>query len=62
MENCIAENKVLKTMANLPDNYSIDYDSIKLHDKQRIGDYKKLIQVLQTDNYNLEKERANLKH
>jgi hypothetical protein len=49
-------------MANLPDNYSIDYDSIKLHDKQRIGDYKKLIQVLQTDNYNLEKERANLKH
>ena len=49
-------------MANVPDNYGIKLDQIKLHDKEKIDDFKKLIKVLQSDNYNLEVERAQLKH
>lgn len=49
-------------MANVPDNYGIKRDEIKLYDKEKIEDFKKLIKVLQEDNYKLEKERANLKH
>ena len=49
-------------MANVPDNYGINLAEIKLYDKERIQDYKKLIKVLQDDNYKLEEERANLKH
>jgi hypothetical protein len=49
-------------MANVPDNYGIKLDQIKLHDKDKIDDFKKLIKVLQDDNYKLEEERAKLKH
>jgi hypothetical protein len=49
-------------MANLPDNYGIDLNTIKLHDKEKIEDFKRLIKVLQDDNYKLEEERARLKH
>ena len=58
----IAENRVLRQMNNVPDNFGIDIESIKLRDKDKVEDYKKLIQVLQNDNYSLEKERAELKH
>jgi seryl-tRNA synthetase len=56
------ENKQLRKMANLPDNYGIDLNTIKLHDKEKIEDFKRLIKVLQDDNYKLEEERARLKH
>lgn len=62
MENLIAENRALRQMAGVPDNYGIQLDQIKLHDKEKIGDYKKLIQALQKDNLSLEKERATLKN
>jgi hypothetical protein len=62
MEDCIAENRILRQMANVPDNYGIKRDEIKLYDKEKIEDFKKLIKVLQDDNYKLEEERANLKH
>lgn len=62
MEDFIAENRALRQMANVPDNYGIKLDQIKLHDKEKIDDFKKLIKVLQNDNYNLEVERAQLKH
>ena len=61
-EDFQAENRQLRKMAGVPDNYGIDLNKIKLHDKDKIEDYKSLIKVLQDDNYNLEKERANLKH
>ena len=57
-----AENKTLRQMTNVPDNFGIKVDQIKLHDKEKIEDYKKLIKILQDDNLKLEKERANLKH
>ena len=62
IQDLIAENGVLKSMNNVPDNYGLDISSIKLRDKEKVEDYKKLIQVLQHDNYSLEKERAELKN
>ena len=57
-----AENRTLRSMANVPDNYGINLEQVKLHDKEKIDDFKKLIKVLQDDNYKLEEERAKLKH
>ena len=56
------ENKQLRIQANVPDNFGIDLTTIKLHDKEKIEDFKRLIKVLQDDNYKLEEERARLKH
>ena len=49
-------------MTNTPKNFGIQIEEIKLHDKEKIDDFKKLIKVLQDDNYKLEEERAKLKH
>lgn len=62
VDDMTAENRQLRRMANVPDNYGIPLETIKLYDKERIEDFKKLIKVLQDDNYKLEEERANLKH
>ena len=62
VDDMTAENRQLRRMANVPDNYGIKLETIKLYDKERIEDYKKLIKVLQDDNYKLEEERAKLKH
>ena len=62
VEDLAAENRTLRKMANVPENYGIDLEQIKLHDREKIDDYKKLIRVLQEDNYKLEEERARLKH
>lgn len=62
VEDLMAENRTLRKMANVPKNYGINLEQIKLHDRDKIDDYKKLIRVLQEDNYKLEEERAKLKH
>ena len=62
IQDLIAENRLLKSMNDVPDNYGLDINAIKLRDKDKVEDYKKLIQVLQHDNYSLEKERAELKN
>jgi hypothetical protein len=49
-------------MAKVPDNYGLDLNAIRVHDKEKIEDFKKLIKILQDDNYKLEEERARLKH
>jgi ribosomal protein L9 len=49
-------------MKGVPENYGIDREKIKLLDREKIDDFKKLIRVLQEDNYSLEEERAKLKH
>jgi len=58
----MGENRVLREMAGVPSNYGIDREKVKLRDKEKIDDFKKLIRVLQDDNYRLEEERAKLKH
>lgn len=62
IDDFMAENSVLRKMANVPKNYGINREQVKLHDREKIDDYKKLIRVLQDDNYKLEEERARLKH
>ena len=62
IEDLMAENKVLRDMKGVPENYGIDREKIKLLDREKIDDFKKLIRVLQEDNYALEEERAKLKH
>ena len=62
VDDMTAENRQLRRMANVPDNYGIPLETIKLYDKERIEDFKKLIKVLQDDNYKLEEERAKMKH
>ena len=62
IEDYEAENQTLRQMAGVPDNYGIDKEKIKLLNREKIEDFRKLIKVLQDDNYNLEQERAALKH
>lgn len=62
IEDFMAENKVLREMASVPANFGIDREKVKLTDREKIDDFKKLIRVLQEDNYRLEAERAKLKH
>ncbi len=63
IEDLMAENRILRKMANVPENYGKNLvEQIKMHDREKIEDYKKLITVLQDDNYRLEEERARLKH
>ena len=54
IEDLRAENKILRKLSDVPANYGIPIDEIKLHDKETIDDYKRLIRELQNDNYNLE--------
>ena len=46
VDDMTAENRQLRRMANVPDNFGINLENIKLYDKERIEDYKKLIKVL----------------
>lgn len=62
MEDFMAENKQLRDMQGVPANFGIDREKVKLLDRDKIDDYKKLIRVLQEDNYQLEHERSKLKH
>jgi len=42
----MAENKALRDLASVPSNYGIDREKIKLMDREKIDDFKKLIRVL----------------
>lgn len=46
IEDFMAENKVLRDMAGVPVNYGIDREKVKLMDREKIDDFKKLIRVL----------------
>jgi hypothetical protein len=62
VEDFMAENKYLRNLGGVPDNFGKEREKVKLLDKEKIDDYKKLVRVLQEDNYKLEGERAKLKH
>ena len=46
IEDFMAENKVLRDMAGVPANFGIDRAEVRLMDRAKIDDYKKLIRVL----------------
>lgn len=60
----MAENTVLRGIGNLPDNFGMEQQKkiVRLKDRETVFEYKRLVKVLQEDNYKLEKERAQLKH
>ena len=62
MENVIRENRILRQMADVPENFGIDISKIKLGEKIKIEDYKNKIRYLIHNIDELETERAQLKH
>ena len=62
MEEVISENRVLRQIADVPENFGIDISKINLGDRIKIEDYKAKIRILQHDIDDLETERAQLKH
>ena len=62
MENIIRENRILRKMEDVPENFEIDVSSVKIGEKVKIEDYKVEIRLLIHDIDQLEAERAKLKH
>lgn len=56
------ENQLLRRMGNVPENFDMQVEDLMAAEKDKIEDYEKLIQVIQKDNQELEKERAKLKN
>ena len=62
MEEVLSENRILRQMADVPENFGIDIAKIKMGDRIKIEDYRAKIRILQKDIDDLESERAVLKH
>ena len=62
MEEVIRENRVLRQIADVPENFGIDISKINMGDRVKIEDYKAKIRILQHDIDELETERAQLKY
>lgn len=62
IEKVLIENRLLRETAQVPANYGIDIEKIKIGDRVKIEDYKAKIRLLQREIDNLETERAQLKH
>ena len=62
MEKVLEENRLLRQIADVPENYGLDISKIRLGDRVKIEDYKAKIRILQHDIDDLESERAQLKH
>lgn len=62
MEDILAENRVLREMAGVPENYGFDLNEIKLVEKQKIEEYRGRITRLEEEVEELEKERTQLRY
>ena len=62
MEKVLGENRLLRQIADVPENYGLDISKIRIGDRIKIEDYKAKIRILQHDIDDLETERAQLKH
>ena len=62
MEEVLSENRILRQMADVPENFGIDIAKIKMGDRIKIEDYRAKIRILQKEIDDLESERAVLKH
>lgn len=60
-EDLIAENRVLREMANTPENFGIPINEIKLAEKDKIEEYKVKLRHYEEEIHALERERAILK-
>ena len=62
MEDIIRENRILRQMADVPENFGIDLNKVRLGEKVKIEDYKTKIRLLNHQIDELETERAQIKH
>ena len=62
MEDIIRENRMLRQMADVPENFGIDISKVKLGERIKIEDYKTKIRLLIHQIDELETERAQIKH
>ena len=60
MEN----NRILREIANVPDNFGheIDIETLRLNHKGSLEDYKALYTMVEKENEDLKEERENLSH
>ena len=62
MEEVLKENRILRQIADVPENFGIDISKINMGDRIKIEDYKVKIRILQHQVDELETERAKLKY
>lgn len=55
MENILAENRVLRKLAHVPDNYGFNLEEVKFAEQQKIEGYKKQVRYLEREVEELEK-------
>ena len=61
MDKIIAENRILRTLAKVPENYGFDLTQIKLGEVKQIEDFKVKIFYLEQEVKELEAERVILR-
>ncbi|KRX05015.1 hypothetical protein PPERSA_06649 [Pseudocohnilembus persalinus] len=61
MSNILNENRILRKLAEVPDNYGFNLEEIQLAEKEKMEDYKKQVRQLEREVEELEKERAQLR-
>ncbi|CAG9327185.1 unnamed protein product [Blepharisma stoltei] len=62
MQDIMSENRVLREMTGVPENYGFNLQEIKLAEKQKIEEYKGRIRRLEEEVEELEKERVDLRY
>lgn len=62
MNDMISENRVLREMSGVPENYGFNLEEIKLVEKQKIEEYRGRIRRLEQEVEELEKERVELRY
>jgi len=62
MEDILAENRLLRNLAQVPENYGFNLEEIKLADRQKIEDYKAQVRYQEKEIEELEEERAKLRY
>jgi len=61
LENILTENRVLRKLAGVPENYGFDLEKIKLAQSKQIEDYKSEVRLLEREVEELEAERTALR-
>ena len=57
----MAENRVLRQLAGVPENYGFDLEEVKLAEKSKIEDFKSQVRYLEKEVEELEAERTQLR-
>ena len=57
MDNILAENRVLRRLAEVPENYGFNLEEIKIAERHQIEEYKAKVRYLEKDLEELEGER-----